>query len=89
MYRRLRLLPHFSLREFEGHSAAPNVAVPIRILREVLLVVVGIEAGISDVFAQLYSPTLSFGRLPVDDVADTALDHGAIAYCIARRYTIP
>ena len=64
-------------------------AVPIRILREVLLVVVGAEVGITNVSAQLCSRTLSFGRLPVDDVADTAVDHGPIAYCIARRYTIP
>jgi len=61
--------------------------VPIRVLRQILLVIVSAEAGITNVFAQLCSRTLSFGRLPVDDAGYSAVNHGAIAYCIAMRYT--
>jgi len=51
---------------FEGNSTPPNAAVPVRILREVLLVVVGAEAGIPTESARLREPWLVASPLPVD-----------------------
>jgi hypothetical protein len=73
----LRLLPHRQLREFEGNSAASDPAVPVRILREVLLVVVGAEAFSCTEFARLSDRGQSTGRLLVDVDVDPVADHDA------------
>lgn len=66
MKRRLRLLARQQLREFEGNSAPAQPAVPVRVLRQVLLVVVRSEAGNLRKYTHLQTRSISTGRLSVD-----------------------
>jgi hypothetical protein len=54
------------MRQSKGNSAAPNPAVPVRILREVLLAIVGPESGFATEINELYGCGRLVGRLPVD-----------------------
>jgi hypothetical protein len=66
----LSLLPHLQLREFEGNSTPANAAVPVRILREVLLVIVSPELGNPTETATLIRGRSCAGRLSVDTNVD-------------------
>ena len=74
---RLRLLTHRQLREFEGNSTASNSPVPVRILHEVLLVIVGAEASSCTEITELSRRGKPTGRLSVDVDIDPPVDrHG-------------
>jgi hypothetical protein len=49
-------------------------AVPVWIVRQILLMIVGAEAEIPRVFTKLSCHGLSRGRLPVHDCAESAVD---------------
>jgi hypothetical protein len=68
------------VREFEGNSASPNPAVPIWILREVLLVMVGAEAFSRTEITELYRHGHAAGRLSVDVAVDPAVDQASVRF---------
>jgi hypothetical protein len=73
----LRLLPNLQLREFEGNPAAPDPTVPVRILRQVLLVIVGAEVLSGTEITELSVRGQATGRLSVDVTVESPVDrHG-------------
>jgi hypothetical protein len=63
--RPLGLLPHSHFRGLEGHAAAPDPAVAIRVFGEVLLVIVGASAVFPAEVSQLDRCGHVVGRLLV------------------------
>src|ERR1035441_5585885 len=64
-------------------------AVPTRILRQVLLVIVGAEAFSSTEIAQLHGRGHVVGRLSVDVEVDPAVDQTSIRSEKATRWPLP
>jgi hypothetical protein len=62
------------LRDFEGHPTPSDPAVPIGILRQALLVIVGAEANSRTEATELRSGHPSTGRLSVDADVDPKID---------------
>jgi len=84
---RLRLLPIRQLRQFEGNSASPDPAVPVRILREVLLVIVGAVAVSYTKIARLRRRGRPAGRFSIDVDVNASVDHRLLAAMSVMTYT--